>query len=282
VSAARRARGSIVALLLAVLLASCRIDASVDVAVDEDGSGTVTLTVRADEEVVTAAPGLAQDVRVDDLRDAGWSTDGVEATGDGGVEIVLVRPFATPEEATAVLASVSGPDGPLQDVVLERAAGPGDAGDEVRFRLSGAGRVDAGLASFADPELLAVAGATPYADAVAAAGLSPNQAVGLTLRVDLPGTVEETTATDDAPLTWPIPLDGTPVELTSTSVVGEGTDVWGIAATVALVALVAWCVASVVLIALVVAARRRRRLRRLAAQRARGDAGADGHPAARA
>ena len=84
-----------------------------------------------------------------------------------------------------------------------------------------------------------------------------------TFNADLPGeptTPATGTADGEQTLTWSVPLDGTPAELTSVSVIAQGTpsSVWGTVATIALVALVAWCVLAVAFIAFVARARKRR------------------------
>ena len=55
-------------LALVVVLASCRLDAAVDVSVDADGSGTVALTVTVDADVVAQVPGLAGALNLDDAQ----------------------------------------------------------------------------------------------------------------------------------------------------------------------------------------------------------------------
>lgn len=256
----RRAVTTLLGLAAVVALSACQVDVTVDVAMDGDGSGTITVTAVADSDVVAAAPGLAEDFQADDLIAAGWEVGGPTATEDGGLRVVIEHPFATAAEATALLATMNGANGPFQGVRLDRV----ESADAVTYTLDGAGRVDAGLAAFADPDLLAAVGATPYAAAIAEASLAPNQAVAVVLSASLPGTVDSTTSTaEDGSLSWVVPLDGTPVPFatTSTSRVGEG-GVWAIVANVALGILVVWVVVSVVFIGYVVQVRRRRSRRR--------------------
>ena len=94
---------------LLILLTGCRLDVDVATTVAEDGSGTVVVTVHADDELLAAAPGLVADLRLDDLTAAGWTVDGpVSAAGDG-TRLVLTKPFASPEQANLVLAEVGAP-----------------------------------------------------------------------------------------------------------------------------------------------------------------------------
>lgn len=247
---------AVAVVVLTVVLAGCRVDVSVDVDMAQDGSGTLTVTLAADSEVVAQAPGLADDLRFDDLEAVGWTITGPTPTSDLGLQVSLVHEFAAPEELTALIASLNGTDGPFKTVLFRRV----DTGEEITFSISGAGRVDAGLASFADADLIDAVGATPYADDVASAGLSQTDAVHLDLRVDLPGSVERTTGTEvDGALSWTIPLDSTPVELTTTSSVNlERHGPWSVLSTVFHVLLMAWIVIAVLVLAYVPIARRRR------------------------
>ena len=99
----RRAVRLLLGVLVAVLLASCRVDATVELVIGPDGTGTLTVTAVADAEVVQQAPGLADDLRFDDAVAAGWSVDGPAATEDGGLRVVLTHPVTSAAEATNLL-----------------------------------------------------------------------------------------------------------------------------------------------------------------------------------
>ncbi|HYF12194.1 MAG TPA: hypothetical protein VEC09_07825, partial [Actinomycetota bacterium] len=144
---------------IALVLAGCRVDVTIDVAMRDDGSGDLRITLAADGDVVREAGGLEEDLRFDDLLAAGWEVGAPAATEGGGLQVVLAHPFASPAELSALLASLNGADGPFKSVVFERIPGTSD----LSFTVTGTGRVDAGLASFADAELIATVGATPYA-----------------------------------------------------------------------------------------------------------------------
>jgi len=280
-SAVRRV---LLALVAVLALAACKVDTRVDVVVQPDGAGTITLTATADAELVTAAPGLADDLRFDDVEAAGWTVEGPTALDDGGLQVVVSHPFATVEEATALLQSLNGPDGPLHDVVVGRTV----TDDDITTTLSGSIRVSNGLDAFADPDVLAAIGGSPYADDLAAANLRPADVLTFTFTADLPGdpvidpssssgstagstaapiTVDGTAPeVDDDVHTWSVPLDGTTADLATTSVLAQGGSggIWGTVATVALVALIAWVVFAIGFILMVAKARRDRARRRLA------------------
>ena len=266
------------ALLVAALaLTACKVDTTVDVTVSADGTGVITLTAVADADVVTQAPGLAEDLRFDDAVAAGWVLTPPAATELGGLEVVLTHSFTTVEEATLLLQSINGPGGPLHDVVITRTV----TADDITTTLAGTLRVDGGIDAFADPDVLAAIGGSPYADNIAATTLRPTDVVTFTFTADLPGsatavatsstptdstTADSTTpgATGERSLAWSVPLDGTGADLATTSVLAQGTpsSVWGTIATIALVALLAWCVIAVAFIAFVARARKLRDQRR--------------------
>jgi hypothetical protein len=255
----RRVSIAILVAVVGVLLVGCRVDVAVDVSMEQNGSGTVTVTVTADADVVRAAPGLAADLRLDDLRDAGWTTDGPVGTPSGGLSIALVHTFDTPGQATALLASLNGPDGPFEAVAFTREAT--DA--EITYRMTGQAKAN-GLTGFADPDLITAVGATPWVAEAEAAGVDPDEAVSMTFTVTLPGVVDETTAASDTqPLSWAVPFDDTAVDLTTQSTeslsTGRG---WSVLATLSFVALGLWVMMSIVGIVLIARRQHRRRQRR--------------------
>ena len=260
-------RRAFVLLVAALALTACKVDTTVDVKVNADGTGVITLTAVADADVVAQAPGLAEDLRFDDAVAAGWLLTPPAATESGGLEVVLTHPFATVEEATALLTSINSNGGPLHDVAITRAV----TGDDITTVLAGRLRVDGGIDAFADPDVLAAIGGSPYADNIAATNLRPTDVVTFTLTADLPGELATpatgttgTTGIDAQSLAWSVPLDGTSVDLATTAVLAQGTpsSVWGTVATIALIALVAWCVIAIAFIAFVARARNQRARRR--------------------
>jgi hypothetical protein len=173
------------------LLAGCRLDVNVTVDADADGSGTVTVTATADAELLARAPGAAEDLRFDDARAAGWTVTGPTPTDSGGAQVVLTKPFGTPEQATAILDEINGPSGPLRDLALTQTR----EFARVTTAMTGEVRLDGGVGAFADEALVQVAGKVPLADQVAASGVALDQALGLTVTVELPGTVTTTNGT---------------------------------------------------------------------------------------
>jgi hypothetical protein len=246
-------RGLIVIAVL--LLTACHVDTTVDIAMGSDGSGKITVTAVADAGVLAQAPGLADDLRFDDVKTAGWTVTGPTPSSDGGLRVELSHAFTSPEEATALLQSINGSGGPLHSATLGRAVNLSGT----TITLAGSLRID-GLGAFADPDVLAAVGATPYAEQVVASNASPTQAVGVTIRASLPGKIRSSTGTiKDGAVSWTVPLDGSQLDLSTTATDDHGTArIWGIAANVALIVLVAWCVIAAAFITWVVKARQRR------------------------
>jgi hypothetical protein len=247
--------------VLAMLaLAACKVDTRVDVAVQPDGTGTITLTAVADAELVQKTPGLAEDLRFDDVTAAGWAVDGPGPTADGGLKVTVTHSFATVEEATALLQSLNGPDGPLHGAAIGRTV----TADDITTTLSGTISVSNGLDAFADPDVLAAIGGSPYAADLASSNLRPADVITFTFAADLPGNVTSSTVASgtanagETGLVWSVPLDGTTADLATTSVLaqGSGGGVWGIVAKVALAALVLWVLLAAAFIAFVARARR--------------------------
>lgn len=249
----------LVLLGLLTTLAGCRVDVRVDVVMDELGAGTVTVAVTADAELLDAAPGLADDVRTDDLAEAGWVVDGPTPTDEGGLELVLTYRFDSPDEANRALGQLSGSQGPFVDVRVDRVVD----GRDVTYSLDGTLVVTDGLEAFTDRAMTELVGEVPYEDELAERGLRLEEVLGIDLTVRLPGEVRKSTGTEaDGALTWTVPLDGSSQSLVTTSVEEGPSDTWASVARVLAVLLAVWVAVSGTFIVYVLAARRRRRTRR--------------------
>ena len=256
----RRLRMILGLLLLTLMCAACNVDVNVGVVMHDDGSGVVTVTATADPDVVAQAPNLADELRFDDVRAAGWTVEGPTPTPGGGLQIVLTHAFATPAEGTAVLAGVNGPSGPLHAITLSRTRGK----RTTTFSLAGTLQIAGGLDAFSDADLYAALGATPYNAQIAAAGIQPGQAVTVHFHAKLPGTVQTSTATAGSAsaatgLNWTAPIDGTVVDVATLSTVKDPQNVWARPlAKGAMIAFFAWIVIAAGFIVYVVMVRRRR------------------------
>ncbi len=252
----------VLAVLGAVVLSGCRLDVTVDVAMQPDGTGTVTVDAVADAELVGQVPDLVDDLRLDDAIANGWVVEGPTTTADGGVSIRLAHPFSSAEELASVLNSI-GP--PLIDMQAARTPGADEA--DTTNAIDGQLQLPDGFQSFADAELIEAVGGQPFGDELAASGLTPEQAMSFTFRVALPGELVSSTGTeaDDGSIEWTAKLDGSAQSLLTQTVqrpAGSGNGWARPLATAALIALIAWVVASAALIVFVAFARRSKRRRR--------------------
>lgn len=255
------------ALLLAGILAltGCQLDVVVDVVVDPDGTGTITVTAEADPELVNEVPTIADDLVLDDVAAAGWAIDGPNPTPGGGLVLTLTHDFEGKDEATNLLRSL-GP--PFNEPVIGRGQDGDSATNTARANLG----LPDGYATFADDDLISAVGDVPFASQLATEGAIPSTSFSAVLNLTLPGELvdEETNAEvlDDGRLQWTIPMDGTILEASArTEQAPSAGGVWARpVATVALIALIAWVVFMTLFISYVTVARwrRARRYRRRA------------------
>jgi hypothetical protein len=109
--------------LAAVLLAGCKVDAQVDVALRADGSGTVTARVTLDSDAVrrvTRHVELADAVPLDDVRAAGWDVSGWKTASDAST-ITLSHDFVGQDQLARLLADLAGSTGLFADAQLTRS-----------------------------------------------------------------------------------------------------------------------------------------------------------------
>jgi hypothetical protein len=253
---AQAARRILIVLAIAVLCASCRVDVNVNVAMQRDGSGAVTITAVADPAIVKQAPDLATDLRFTDLREAGWNVSGPVTEPNGGLRVVLTQAFSTPEQANQILANINGPNGPLSGITVTRKR----SGARTTFRLDGHLQVTGGLAAYSDANLLAAVGATPFANELANAKTPPADALGITFTAALPAKARSTTGTEQTGvLSWTVPADGSAIDVATVAEHRDPTNRWaGPVSTGAMIALLAWLGVSLFFIGYVLVAHYRR------------------------
>ena len=241
----------------ALLLASCRVDQSVSLQVNPNGSGDVTVVVTADKDVVTKAPNLATDLRTDDLVTAGWKVSKPAKTKTGGLSVTLVRSFKNPAEANIALSQVSGVKGPLHELIVTRTGKDTNS----KWTLAGRLEVTGGLEAFIDDAGLKLVGSAPYLANVQEAGLDLGDAVGITFTAQLPGEIDQTTGLKgDGGITWSVPMDGSKVDIaTSSTNVDIASSISRVGKVLLLGLLVLWIAATLILLMMVANSRSRRR-----------------------
>ncbi len=224
---------------------------SAGIEVRADGSGTVHAGVGFDDDARGRIGDLAAALRADDLRSAGWAVVGPTPEDDGLTWLRASKGFDDADEAAAVAAQLSGPDGPFRDFRVTRDR------SLLHTRTMFTGEVDLrrGLAGLNDADLQAAVGDFDL-------GLDPatlGDQVRVEVRVDLPGEVEVGpggAATVDGRAVWTPALGERVVLAASSDLRRLGPLVYGSLALVA----VAAALAGVVL-------RRRVRRRKALAQR---------------
>ena len=232
-------RRVLVVCVCAIALAGCRLDITTDMAVEPDGTGSITVVATADAELVAEVPTIADELAFDDAVAAGWTIDGPNPTPSGGLSITVSHDFSSDEEASNLLNSI-GP--PFNQMALVRNT----SGEDTTTRLSGLLGLSDGFESFADDDLVAAVGSVPFADQLAASGATPESSMSVVFRAALPGRIDQTetngTQLDDDRLEWSVPLDGTILDVRALSVQSPGDDRWWARplSVLALVLLVSW------------------------------------------
>lgn len=207
-------------LLVVLATGGCQVVLTTGVDVKKDGSGVVRAAVGLDDEALRQLGDPATELRLDDLREAGWAVAPPAKEADGLMWVRLSKPFADPEQAGRVAAELSGSGGPFREFRLERRR------SLLRTTTEFTGVVDltAGLAGLYDQALRDALGgdAAPALDAAALAG----QDVRVRVEARLPG---------EEPRVWE-PTLGEELRLEATSDVFNLRLVGGAAAAVALTA----------------------------------------------
>lgn len=217
---------------------ACRVDVQVDVAAERDGAGSVQVTASLDEAAADELAEVEGALRVRDLEAQGWTVDGPEARAGGGLVVRASKPFATMEDAAAVLADLSAGQPVFKEL---------DAKSDVSFfrtdtAMRGVVDLSAGLATFSDPGLQDLLGGQPLgvdeAALEAVVGHDLADVFDLRLEVDLPGTM----STGGRPAAWSADLgERVPfaVEARAWNARGIASLVVAVVATASAVALVA-------------------------------------------
>ena len=133
-----------------------------------------------------------------------------------------------------------------------------------KWTLTGRLEVTGGLEAFIDDAGLKLVGSAPYLADVQEAGLDLGDAVGITFTAQLPGTIDQTTGVEgDGGITWAVPMDGSKVDIaTSSTNVDIASSISRVAKVLLLGLLVLWIAGTLILLLLVSNARQRRSLRR--------------------
>ena len=202
----------------AVLLSSCRLELDVNVAVEEDGRGSVEVVVGVDADGIERIGGdLDAVLEVDDLVAAGWDVDGPAVESDGDTRVRFTRAFADAEEAAAIFARIAGDDGPFQDFTVRRdtSFARSEWGFHGRLDFSG------GLEAFGDEALAAELDGEPIGQSVeeieAQLGEALSRAIQVRVSARLPGDVTSNGRANGADgAVWQVAFGDPPLDLEAT------------------------------------------------------------------
>lgn len=169
------------ALLVLMGASACKADVQVALDVDRKGTGIVEVTATLDREATSRTPELASQLRIDDLKSAGWQVQGPTKFAERWV-VRATKRFANPSEATSVLDELSGSDGPFSAMRIEVHRHP------LWSNLSLRGGIDlkGGIERFGDADLRRYLDGSSF-------GIEAKEAqeiLDLTLAVRFPGRVE--------------------------------------------------------------------------------------------
>ena len=229
----RRLRLLLLLALAGLLLAACRVDATVGIVVEEDGSGTATVTVVLDREAAQRLGDPTTAVRLDDLRAAGWTVEDPATDADSGaLSYRAQREFASPDQLASVLAEVGGGDGTTTGVFRDVELGLTNGFGSTSYEFSSGVELTGSLEQFSDADLTAALGGLPLArtpeELAVEIGTDP-ATTELDVRVVLPGVIGDSNGkVDGSAATWVLPLAGgtpTTATMTASSAVTERTPV---------------------------------------------------------
>jgi hypothetical protein len=185
----RLLRLAALAVAIVVVAAACQVQVATTVTVEPDGSGTVTQAVGFDAAALARVGDLRKQLRVADLEAAGWTVD-EPVTEDGTTWVRAHHDFADADEANVVLAQLSGPAGPYQQLAVTRTSGLFSTTTE----MAGTMDLSAGVAMFGDPQLTQTLGGDGSGGLVAKIeaeeGRPVGQMVDVSMTVDLPSADE--------------------------------------------------------------------------------------------
>ena len=287
-------RPAAAALAVVAVASACRVDAVVDVVVDDQGTGVVKIRVVADAEAVRLVPDLPDGLRLDDVVEAGWEVIGPETGADGGLAVEASKAFDSAEQLPEILAELAG-EGIFEDVSLTRTHTSSEfnlslsnpvTASRTTYELKGRVVPPADPAVFSDDSLIAVLG-DPFGrpELIDETGrpVDPAQVLGMALSFTLPLDVGSDTAdgVDGGTATWTFAFGDEPFAIDAAGAVDDPIPRrWLAGAVVAVIAFVL-----VVLLQLVwwvlntlrtPKGRRRRATRRRATRRRRRQRDADG------
>jgi len=191
---ARRNKLVLAAAALALLLCSaCQVTIAVGIDAKQNGSGVVRAGVGLDDDALHQIPDLAQQLRVDDLKKAGWAVVGPRKERDNRTWVRATKPFANPAGASKAVAELNGANGPFTNFRLTSKH------SFLRTKTSFSGTVDrVGAKNLADAKLQQQLGGAGVDPSVLEQQL--NQVIDRSVRTEvvahLPGSISSNAPTE--------------------------------------------------------------------------------------
>jgi hypothetical protein len=189
-----RPKGFLALAVLALLLCSaCQVTIAVGVDAQQNGSGVVRAGVGLDDDALRQIPDLAQQLRVDDLKKAGWTVVGPRKESDKRTWVRATKPFANSPGAAKAMSELNGPNGPFKNFRLKTKH------SFLRTKMSFSGTVDrVGAQGLADSRLQQELGGSGVDPKVLEQQM--NQIIDRSVRtevvVHLPGSVSSNAPTE--------------------------------------------------------------------------------------
>lgn len=153
----------------------------------------VEVALTLDPDAAARVPDLADQLVVDDLVVAGWDVRGPAVEEDGRTVVRARKPFRTVEQASEVLAELTGAEGPVRGLRVERAT----ERLETTYTLSGTLDLEGGIEAFSDLALEQRLDGTrfglPTPELEASIGRPLGEAVGISVIAELPGSGRDVT-----------------------------------------------------------------------------------------
>jgi hypothetical protein len=173
--------------VLLLVGSACQADVRVTVNVGPAGDGTVVVALSLDHEAVARLGDVGRQLRIGDLRRAGWKVTGPVQAAAGAQTVTLSKPFRDPAGAATLFTQLTGPTGPLHGLRVQRHRTFGTT----RTALIGTIDLRAGVDAFADQALAQQLGLTSLSATLAQLRQSGAADVGFRLEVAaaLPGGV---------------------------------------------------------------------------------------------
>ncbi len=105
------------------MCSACQVTIAVGVDAKQNGSGAVRAGVGLDDDALRQIPDLGRQLRVDDLKKAGWTVVGPRKERDSRTWVRVTKGFANTAAAAKAIAELNGPNGPFKNFRLTRKSG---------------------------------------------------------------------------------------------------------------------------------------------------------------